>query len=198
MPREKDLLAARGEAVALLQEVKGDTGRYNDTNYIFPKYIVSQLPRGFAGLSSPSSAAAIMIARRRVSTRWRPRRWSTSTSACAPGRRRTATSCWSAADDRRLGGSACLIARSRSAGLGSAIEVVKLGSYFYGSILGVFALAVLTKRATAAGALWGLFVGMASVALVSQLTTIHFLWYNVVGAVAVFVSGLLISALRRG
>jgi hypothetical protein len=36
---------------------------------------------------------------------------------------------------------------------------------------------------------------MAAVALVSALTPIAFLWYNVVGALAVFVVGLLITAL---
>ena len=74
--------------------------------------------------------------------------------------------------------------------LGSAIEVVnRFGSYFYGSILGVFGLAVLTPRASARGAFYGLFAGMATVFLVSRLTTVPFLWYNVVGAVTVFVGG---------
>jgi Na+/proline symporter len=83
--------------------------------------------------------------------------------------------------------------------LGSAIEAVNLlGSYFYGSILGVFGLAVLTPRATARGAFYGLLAGMLAVFLVSQLTSIAFLWYNVVGAVAVFVVGLLITAIAPG
>jgi len=82
--------------------------------------------------------------------------------------------------------------------LGSAIVVVnRFGSYFYGSILGVFALAVLTPRATARGAFYGLLIGMLSVFLVSSLTPIHFLWYNVVGATAVFLAGLAIDALDR-
>ena len=69
--------------------------------------------------------------------------------------------------------------------LGSAIEAVNLlGSYFYGSILGVFGLAVLTPRATARGAFYGLLAGMTAVFLVSRFTSIAFLWYNVVGAVA--------------
>jgi Na+/proline symporter len=74
--------------------------------------------------------------------------------------------------------------------------VNKFGSYFYGSILGVFGLAVLTRGATAAGAFWGLLAGMATVWVVATYTAVHFLWYNVVGAVAVFAVGMLISALR--
>ena len=83
--------------------------------------------------------------------------------------------------------------------LGSAIEVVnRFGSYFYGSILGVFGLAVLTPRATARGAFYGLFAGMAAVFLVSQTTSVAFLWYNVVGAVTVFAVGLVITAVAPG
>ena len=83
--------------------------------------------------------------------------------------------------------------------LGSAIEVVnRFGSYFYGSILGVFALAILTPRATARGAFYGLFAGMATVFLVSQRTSVAFLWFNVIGAVTVFVVGLLITAVAPG
>jgi hypothetical protein len=35
--------------------------------------------------------------------------------------------------------------------------------------------------------------GMAAVAAVANLTPIHFLWYNVVGAVVVFAVGLAIT-----
>jgi Na+/proline symporter len=90
---------------------------------------------------------------------------------------------------------ACLVAL-RAGQLGSAIEVVnRFGSYFYGSILGVFGLAILTPRASARGAFYGLIAGMATVYLVSQFTAIAFLWYNVVGAVTVFLVGLLVTAL---
>jgi Na+/proline symporter len=79
--------------------------------------------------------------------------------------------------------------------LGSTIEVVnRFGSYFYGSILGVFGLAILTPKASARGAFWGLFAGMLTVLLVSLYTDVAFLWYNVVGALTVFATGLLITA----
>ena len=91
------------------------------------------------------------------------------------------------------GGFACIIAL-QAGRLGSAIEVVnRFGSYFYGSILGVFMLAILTKRANGTGATLGLFAGMGVVALVAATTKVHFLWWNVIGAVAVFVVGYLIS-----
>ena len=46
--------------------------------------------------------------------------------------------------------------------LGSLIEVVnRFGSFFYGSLLGVFVLAIGTRRATGHGAFVGLIAGMA-------------------------------------
>jgi SSS family solute:Na+ symporter len=78
------------------------------------------------------------------------------------------------------------------------IEVVnRFGSFFYGSILGVFILAVAVPRATANGAFVGLLAGMASVAWVASFTRIAFLWHNVVGAVVVVLVGLLISLVDR-
>jgi Na+/proline symporter len=79
--------------------------------------------------------------------------------------------------------------------LGSLIEVVnRFGSFFYGSILGVFILAVGFPRTTANGAFVGLFAGMASVAWAAANTDVAFLWHNVIGAVVVVVVGLAISA----
>jgi len=80
--------------------------------------------------------------------------------------------------------------------LGSLIEVVnRFGSYFYGSLLGVFILAIGTKRASAGGAFWGLLAGMFTVFLVSTFTRISFLWYNLVGVAVVVIVGMSISIL---
>ena len=82
-----------------------------------------------------------------------------------------------------------------AAELGSLIEVVnRFGSFFYGSILGVFILAIGFRRATANGAFVGLLAGMATVAFVAAFTPIAFLWHNVVGAAAVVAVGLAVSA----
>ena len=89
---------------------------------------------------------------------------------------------------------ACVVAM-RAANQGSLIEVVnRFGSFFYGSLLGVFILGILTKRATATGAFWGLLAGMAVVLLVAfQMPWIEFLWHNLIGAMVVVSVGLVIS-----
>ena len=81
-----------------------------------------------------------------------------------------------------------------AAELGSLIEVVnRFGSFFYGSILGVFILAIGLPRATANGAFVGLIAGMGSVAWAASFTNVAFLWHNVIGAVAVVVVGMLVE-----
>jgi SSS family transporter len=190
-----ELGAARGDAVRIVERINGGA-RYNDTNYIFPSYILAHLPHGLAGLVIAVIFAAAMST---LSGEFN----SLATATMVDFYKRFVSS--SGGDERELliarvltafwGGFACLIAL-RAGQLGSAIEVVnRFGSYFYGSILGVFLLAVLTPRASARGAFYGLMIGMAAVFAVSRYTAIHFLWYNVVGAVMVFAAGLAITAL---
>ena len=81
-----------------------------------------------------------------------------------------------------------------AAALGSLIEVVnRFGSFFYGSILGVFILAVAFPRATGNGAFIGLCAGMAAVAWAASFTPLAFLWHNVIGAVVVVIAGMIVS-----
>src|SRR4029079_7916672 len=85
-----------------------------------------------------------------------------------------------------------------AAELGSLIEVVnRFGSFFYGSILGVFILAIGWKRATPNGAFVGLIAGMGSVAWFFFYTNVAFLRHNLIGAVGVVVAGVLFSAVER-
>ena len=76
-----------------------------------------------------------------------------------------------------------------AAELGSLIEVVnRFGSFFYGSILGVFLLAIgWQPRQFAPARSWALIAGMSVVGYVTLNTTIAFLWHNLIGAVVVFV-----------
>ena len=85
----------------------------------------------------------------------------------------------------------------RAGELGSAIEVVnRFGSWFYGSILGVFLLAVLAPKVGGRAASVSLILGLATVFAVYATTQVHFLWFNVVGAVTVFASGIALTALE--
>ena len=89
---------------------------------------------------------------------------------------------------------ACFVALYATS-LGSLIEVVnRFGSFLYGSLLSVLAIAV--PRALSQGAFWGLLFGQASVWIASRFTDIAFLWFNVIGCLVVVSRRLLVETDR--
>jgi SSS family solute:Na+ symporter len=71
--------------------------------------------------------------------------------------------------------------------LGSVLElIVKVNSYFYGCLLGVFLLGMLTERAVAAGARYGLIAGMTAVLLCSFFQPALWIWFGAVGCLVCF------------
>jgi len=186
----------RGKATQIVREASGDTG-YNDVNYVFPTFITTHLPVGLVGLMIAAIFAAAMsasggelnaLATATIIDFYRRHFVKTGTDAHYLRVSKAATIAW--------GLFACVVAMY-SANQGSLIEVVnRYGSLYYGSLLGVFILAILTKRATARGAFWGMLAGVAVVLFVAfQLPWIEFLWHNVIGAVVVVVVGLLVSVI---
>ncbi|MFN5200888.1 MAG: sodium:solute symporter family transporter, partial [Gemmatimonas sp.] len=186
------LETVRKDALAAAAVASGESAR--DVNYIIPRFVLDNLPLGFAGvfLAAVLAAAMSSIAAELNSLatatvvdfyqRWY-RKEDTDLHFLTVGR--IATALW---------GVFAMVVATYAATLGSLIEVVnRFGSFFYGSILGVFLLAMV-KRATALGAFAGLIAGMSAVAAVSfGLPTVSFLWHNVIGAVVVFSVGLLLS-----
>jgi Na+/proline symporter len=184
----------RQKAVALVREAAGDSS-YNDVNYVFPTFITTALPIGLVGLwivaiitAATDTIAAELNSLASVSVMDFYRRYlrGGATDSHYLLVAKVATAFW---------GVFAGVVAVYAADLGSLIVVVnRFGSYFYGSILGVFMLAVLTKRTSGTGAFLGLVAGMASVYLVATYRPeISFLWHNVLGAVVVFVVGLFVS-----
>jgi solute:Na+ symporter, SSS family len=188
--------AVRSDALALAGRVTGDHS--SDANYIMPRFVLSELPIGLAGLfiaavmaAAMSSIAAELNSLSTATVVDFYRRWVRPVASDAHFLRvsKMATAFW--------GLFACVVA-TYAATLGSLIEVVnRFGSFFYGSILGVFLLAMI-PRARAVGALGGLIAGMVAVATVAfGAPSVSFLWHNVVGAVTVLIVGLALSPLGR-
>ena len=193
--REDEVRALRGQALVLARQATGNKD-YNDVNYAFPTFVTKHMPIGIVGLliaaifaaamstiagelSALSTATVIDFYRRFVRQE--------ASDAHLLRVSRTATAFW---------GLFASVVAVWAAELGSLIEVVnRFGSFFYGSILGVFILAVGFPRATANGAFVGLIAGMGSVAWTATYTKVAFLWHNVIGAVAVVVVGLVVAAL---
>ncbi|HEX9165605.1 MAG TPA: sodium:solute symporter [Gemmatimonadales bacterium] len=188
--------AIRSEAMALTQRVTGTPAR--DVNYIIPRFVLDELPLGLAGLflaavmaAAMSSIAAELNSLSTATVIDFYRRWVRQEASDTHflNVSKVATAVW--------GVFACIVA-TYAASLGSLIEVVnKFGSFFYGSILGVFILAMI-PRAGARGAFFGLLAGMSAVAAVSfGAPQVSFLWHNVVGAVTVVFVGVVLGGGRR-
>ncbi len=163
-----------------------------DVNYIIPHFVLNELPIGLTGIFIAAVIAAAMsaVAGELASLSSTTvidlyRRWVRPEADDAHFLKvsRAATGAW--------GVFACVVA-TFAADLGSLIEVVnRFGSYFYGSILGVFLLAMI-PRTRGSGAFYGLIAGMAAVGAVNfGAPSVAFLWYNVIGAVTVVSVGVL-------
>lgn len=194
----------------------------NDTNYIFPYFILNEIPIGIIGLivagifaaalssidSELNALSTVFIVDwyKRLDKKDRGEAWYLKSS-------RAVTLFWG------------ILATLAALALGetrSIIELVnKIGSYFYGSILGVFILLLWVKRANGFGALAGLICGMGSVFIFDRLydnpetgiyqfimpwsnvpegfqKTIEYLWLNPLGTGVVVVVGILLSILWDG
>jgi solute:Na+ symporter, SSS family len=176
-----------------LVKANGDPS-FDDTNYIFPTFVLTRLPPGVVGLILIAIFAAAMSTVESELTALSTatvvdfyRRYVRPEAEDAHFLRvsRVATFFW--------GGFATFCALYMG-GLGSAIEAVnRIGSYFYGPILGVFILAVGTKRANGHGAFCGVAVGLAAVQLTMLYSGVSYLYYNLVGAVVAVAAGYAVS-----
>jgi SSS family solute:Na+ symporter len=190
--RQASADSVRGEALKLVETVTGQSSR--DVNYVMPRFIKDYLPIGLAGLfiaailaAAMSSIAAELNSLATTTVIDFYRRWVSSNASDEHLLRvsKLATLFW--------GIFACFVA-TYAVKLGSLIEVVnRFGSFFYGSILGVFLLAMV-RGTSGWGAFVGLIAGMSAVAAVAfGAPSVSFLWHNVVGAVVVMIVGMVVS-----
>ena len=82
---------------------------------------------------------------------------------------------------------------------GTVIEVInKVGSVFYGPILGAFVLAILTKKTHALGANVGILFGVFfNIYLWLFVPNIFWFWWNAIGCMITVVFGILFSFLFK-
>jgi len=213
---DADLNKARKDELALQAEIRNSD--VNDTNYIFPYFILKYIPIGFVGLiiagifaAAMSSIDSELNALTTVSiVDWYQRLDKKDhTEAHYLKSSRSVTILWG------------LIATGSALALGETRSIIELinqiGSYFYGSILGVFILLLWAKKANGTGALTGLLSGMLAVFTFDRLfyseslgdysfflpwnqapesysKAIEFLWLNPLGAFVVVIVGILVSA----
>ena len=189
----------------------------DDTNYVLPYFILREMPPGLIGLvvaailaATLSSIDSMLNSLAAVSImdwykRLRPRVRAPAVELRAA---RIATACWG------------LVATGSAWAFGETESIVELinmiGSYFYGTILGIFVLYWI-KPATGASALFGLVFGFAMVLLADHLylhrdtgalgifftcpvgyaKALSYLWLNPIGTIAVVASGALVGMISR-
>ena len=194
---DQRVIDVRVQARDLVRDVTGDAA-YSDVNYVFPTFITTQLPIGLVGLLIAAIFAAAMSS---IAAEFNALSAATTIDFYRRHIKREASDAHYLLFSKIATGFWGLFASVTAlyaANLGSLIEVVnRFGSFFYGSLLGVFVLAIGMPRVTAGGAFWGLIGGMASVAAVATfLPDLSFMWHNLVGVVAVCAIGGL-TTLRR-
>src|SRR5688572_4473920 len=186
----------RGWMVAA--KVQGDT---SDTNYIFLRFVVDNLPVGMVGLliaiiflaSWGSIAAAIN---------------SLASSTIVDFHKKFSKKDITSEDEYKISkrytllwGIFCIIVAMYSYNIGnSLIETVnELGSLFYGPILGVFLVAFFLKRITSGSAVFYATV-LTQVIIFAiyipaklKLIELGFLWLNPIGAFSVILFSILLS-----
>ncbi|MDE1175237.1 MAG: sodium/solute symporter [Edaphobacter sp.] len=182
---------------------------------LFPSFIVSEMPTGIAGLLVAAILAAAMsnlsAALNSLSSttvvdfymHWRPDADERERMMIS----RSSTVIWA------LVLFAIAVYSIKVGGKGHVVEIgLSIASVAYGSMLGVFLLGTLTRRATQGGAIIGLIAGFAlNVALWLQTEPIHlsnlpligdmtiprvaWTWYVLIGSILTFAVGYLASLL---
>jgi Na+/proline symporter len=160
---------------------------------IFPAFIVTRMPHGASGLliaailaaamSNLSAALNALSSTTVVDFYARLRPQATEDARMRMARRAT------------VGWAVALFALAVAArGGGHVLEMgLTIASVAYGSLLGVFLLGVLTRRATERGAMVGMAAGLALDLYLWFGTRVAFPWYVVFGSAATFGVGLLAS-----
>jgi SSS family transporter len=166
---------------------------------IFPTFIVTRMPHGVSGLLISAILAAAMAnlsaALNSLSSTTIVDFYSRFNPAASERHRvllsRVATIVWGV-----VLFALAILARSG----GKVLEMgLSIASVAYGSLLGVFLLGVLTRRATERGSMAGMLCGFLLNLYLWQCTRIPFTWYVPLGSIATFLIGYGASfpALRR-
>ncbi len=179
----------------------------NDTNYVFLRFVIDNLPKGLVGLLIAiiflASWGSIAAALNSLAS-------STMIDFYARFKRKLPHPSVTDIEEAKkyhlskwftLGwGLFCVVIAEFSNRMGSLIEAVNvLGSLFYGVMLGIFLVAFYIKRIGGTAVFWAAVIGEIIVIVLffldkAEIIGIGFLWFNVVGALAVIILSSLFQA----
>ena len=186
--------AIREKVVKLMEknDVKANT---KDNNYIFLSFVTQYLPKGLVGLliaiiflasmgstasalNSLASTTVIDIYKRLIRKNGSDYEYLQAS--------RAATIFW---------GIVCIVMALYASKIGNLLEAVNiLGSYLYGTILGVFLVAFYVKQVNGRAVFIAAILAEASVVAIGQSDQVAYLWLNLIGCLLVVGFGLIIQS----
>ena len=200
----EQVLALNKQTDGLRKEVKtlmlenNPSEDVNDTNYIFLSFVTKYLPVGLVGLliavillasmgsmasafSSLTSCTVVDIYQRLINSNGSEKHYYQFSQMATLG--------W---------GIFCIIVAQFTANIGSLIEAVNiLGSWFYGTILGVFLVAFYFKNVKGGAVFWAALFAEAIVIYSWWVDLTAFLWLNLIGCVLVVLFALVFNLLNK-
>ncbi len=200
----EQVLALNTQTDGLRKEVKtlmlenNPSEDVNDTNYIFLSFVTKYLPVGLVGLliavillasmgsmasafSSLTSCTVVDIYQRLINPNGSEKHYYQFSQMATLG--------W---------GIFCIIVAQFTANIGSLIEAVNiLGSWFYGTILGVFLVAFYFKNVKGGSVFWAALFAEAFVIYSWWVNLTAFLWLNLIGCVLVVLFALVFNLLNK-
>lgn len=195
---------ADGEAKEIKESVKAlmlkndEKASTNDNNYIFLSFVTEYLPKGLIGLliaiiflasmgstasalNSLASTTVVDIYKRLINT--------TGNDGQYVNASRWATILW---------GLVCIIMALYTSKIGNLIEAVNiLGSFIYGTILGVFLVAFYVKQVKGKAVFYAAILAELMVCILGFNEVVAYLWLNVVGCLAVVIIACILQRLIK-
>ncbi len=186
-------LAIRKNAISLMKKnnSKADT---DDTNYVFLNFVIHFLPNGLIGLliaivflaSMGSTASALnSLASTTVVDIYKRVINRDASDKTYLNASRLATVFW---------GLVCIAMALYAAKLGNLLEAVnKLGSFIYGTILGVFVVAFYLKKIKGTAVFIAAIISEIIICIMGFYNIIAYLWLNAIGCFLVIIIAWLIN-----
>ncbi|HEY8930203.1 MAG TPA: sodium:solute symporter [Mucilaginibacter sp.] len=192
---DKQSAEIRKQAIAVMK--KNDRkANEDDTNYVFLNFVTHFLPRGLIGLlvaivflasmgstasalNSLASTSVVDIYKRIINPRATEQKYLLAS--------RAATIFW---------GIVCVAMALYASKVGNLLEYVnKLGSYIYGTILGVFIVAFYLKKIRGNAVFLAAVITELIICAMGYFETVAYLWLNAIGCILVIIIALVINPL---
>jgi SSS family solute:Na+ symporter len=173
-----------------------DSGTTNDNNYVFLNFVTQYLPKGLIGLliaiiflasmgstasalNSLASTSVVDIYKRLINKEANDHQYVKAS--------RWATLIW---------GVVCIVMALFTSKIGNLLEAVNiLGSFIYGTILGVFVVAFYLKKVQGRAVFYAAIVAEALVCICGYNKWVAYLWLNLIGCLLVVIFALLFQKL---